>query len=249
MKHLIKKAKTIFADYNKLYTLDACIGHCMDEDDAKQLMKLPRYEISARLMYEYNCTAKSGYTLETANELKYFLPRLLELVVEGAEIHHSEELYLQRCYMMPKDAWTQDELDFLNEFAQAYFRNQVSQNIKGCSCGTCTKWTTIDETLIMLSYLPIDYNALLALWTNLNTPNAILHFALMFDMNSFRFMHNAFASETGINLAITRYFSDAEIQKIWIQKIENLVWKETHSITDEELLYLDTLHTKLTFFE
>lgn len=51
-------------------------------------------QLTTRHFYAYGDTAKS--LVQPSSELRYLLPRLLELLAEGAELRHSTELILDR---------------------------------------------------------------------------------------------------------------------------------------------------------
>ena len=78
MINYIEESKVVFETYSNLSSLDIC-SCCLARIYEKELRTANRFKISSKALYEYNTSAKSGYTLETASELKYFIPRLLEL--------------------------------------------------------------------------------------------------------------------------------------------------------------------------
>ena len=89
-----------FAKYKKpVRPLDVCLRCCVSEQIDKQLCEWPLKRLPAGHFYEYNGSAKSE--IQEPGEVGYFLPRMLELLSEGHEIHHSIELSLDRLGRCP----------------------------------------------------------------------------------------------------------------------------------------------------
>ena len=84
--------------------LDACTYCCMDPACETQMRRLPLSALTAQHFYAYNGAAKS--TVQPAPEMHYLLPRLLELVVQEAELHHALEITLQRLGACPAEAFS-----------------------------------------------------------------------------------------------------------------------------------------------
>jgi len=101
------------------FPLDVCTPCCVSKDIEQQLRQWPLAKLTAQHLYEYNTSAKSES--QPSQEVGHLLPRMLELLAEGAEIHHSIELSLDRLGRCPQDSWNDDEHDVLNRFALAYF--------------------------------------------------------------------------------------------------------------------------------
>lgn len=123
--------------------LDACLACCVSAETEEQLRRWPLKRLSAGHFYEYNGSAKSE--VQNAQEVGYFLPRMLALLAEGADIHHSIELSLDRIGRCPQDSWTREERAVLDRFALAYF----DAILHGGSLGDgCRRW--LDDPLSVL---------------------------------------------------------------------------------------------------
>lgn len=62
--------------------LNACVcGCCMDDKLELQMRTLPLRELTTEHFYQYNNAAKDE--IEKPNELKYFLPRMVEIFVQN----------------------------------------------------------------------------------------------------------------------------------------------------------------------
>jgi hypothetical protein len=116
----IADAYRAFAQYRKVeHALDVCGECCVSEKVHKQLREWLLKHLKPQHFYEYNSSAKSE--VQNAREVGHFLPRMLELLAEGANIHHSIELSLDRLGRCPQGSWTQAQQTALSRFALAYF--------------------------------------------------------------------------------------------------------------------------------
>lgn len=116
----IDEAYLAFGTYRRpTWTLDACTACCMPPAMEAQLREMPLKQVTAEHFHEYNSSAKSRE--QDPREVGYFLPRMLELLAEGEEIHHSLEIALDRAGLCPPDSWTDEQQAALSRFAIAYF--------------------------------------------------------------------------------------------------------------------------------
>lgn len=99
--------------------LDVCTACCMDAALEREMHKLPLRALSERHFYQYNDSAKSD--VQPADEILYLLPRMLELLAQGAQLHHSTELYLDRVGRCEPGAFSSRERQVLQDFALAHF--------------------------------------------------------------------------------------------------------------------------------
>src|SRR5262249_10315760 len=99
--------------------LDICGYCCVSEATAKRLREQPLARLIAGDFYEHNGSSKSE--IQRAAEVGHYLPRMLALLADGEEIHHSLEIALDRLGRCPADSWTDRELAALDDFALAYF--------------------------------------------------------------------------------------------------------------------------------
>lgn len=107
------------------HTLDVCLSCCVDEKVERELRKLPLRSLKAHHFYEYNSSAKG--LVQPVDEVKYLLPRLLELLAQGAHLHHSTELYLDRLGRCDTSAFTPGEREAIQRFALGHFRAGLEQ--------------------------------------------------------------------------------------------------------------------------
>jgi len=101
------------------FPLDVCLACCVSVETERRLRSWPLARLTADHFYEYNCSAKSE--VQPAREIGHLLPRMLELLANGEQIHHSIELSLDRLGRCPADGWREDERAILDRFALACF--------------------------------------------------------------------------------------------------------------------------------
>lgn len=240
MNALLKESKELFRAYDQLQSLDICTYCCVSEEYEQLLLQSNRFKVPATAIYEYNSSAKSGYTLKTTNELRYFIPRILELVVFDEEIHHSTELYLTRFNLVPKEAWSLKEVDFFNRFAAAFINQQVVQKSR-------KRRDSLLETFIMLNSLPIDMAPHLPLLLNTRNSASILLLSefYLYEVNwSKHRLDNPFMGEELEKSVLTFLLQKDTIQHL-IDTIEHTVWVERIPLNKKEENIFDLLYVIL----
>jgi hypothetical protein len=170
----IESLKSVVADAYKVFarhcapttTLDACLSCCMAPALEKQMRHMPLRKVTAKHFYEYNTAAKGE--VQPVDEVLYLLPRMLELMAEKAEIHHSTELFMTRVGRCPPGSFNEAEQLVLNRFALSYFAQAISG-----------EETWVDEPLALLLMFDIgglDISPLLDFWHRSESPESTLHF-------------------------------------------------------------------------
>ena len=240
MNALLKESKELFRANDQLQSLDICTYCCVSEEYEQLLLQSNRFEVPTKAIYEYNSSAKSGYTLETTNELKYFTPRILELVVLDEEIHHSTELYLTRFDLVPKEAWSLKEIDFFNRFAAAFIKQRIVQKIRA-------RRGSLLKIFTMLNSLPIDMAPHLPLLLNARNSSSVLFFSefYLYEVNwSKRRVDNPFMEKELEKSVLTFFLQKDTIQQL-IEMIEHVVWVKQVILSKEEENIIDLLYVIL----
>ncbi len=149
------------------FPLDVCLACCVSVEVEQQLRERPLQQLTTRQLHDYNDSAKQR--IQNPREVGYFVPRMLELLAEGAEIHHSMEISLDRVGRCPADSWSGEQRAVLDRFAQAYFAAVLRDGAR--------RWP--DDPLSILLMFDIGGLAiapLLARWQACEDPQAILRF-------------------------------------------------------------------------
>jgi len=175
------------------FPLDVCLECCVSVDFEQQLRQWPLAQITAKHLYEYNTSAKSE--VQSAHEVGHLLPRMLELLAKGEEIHHSIELSLDRLGRCPEGSWNDEEREVLNRFALAYF----DCILRGGTLGDGHRQWLEDplSVLLMLNIGGLAVEPLLARWLDCKDPIATVQFvtSTYSDFWEHREYANAFASD------------------------------------------------------
>jgi hypothetical protein len=170
----IEQLYAVFSRYNApVGLLDVCTHCCMDPALEKEMRRLPLRQISTNHFYAYNDSAKNS--VQPADEIKYFVPRLCELLASGADLHHSTELVLQRMGNCPRAEFSATERATIDAFALAFFANGLAQypsQRDGLFMGENAL-----SILLMMDIGGIDLSPLLAYWLEADEPAATMHYA------------------------------------------------------------------------
>lgn len=153
MQQVIKDAYSLFGKYSTPEHFSVCTHCCVNTRQEYELRALPLSSLSRDLIYVYNDSAKDD--LDSKDEVAYLLPRILELIALGEEIHHSPELYLDWMSKTPLEQWTEAEKELLERFALQYTKDAFQQAKQ-------EQWVVeIDSILIMFCHADIDIQAIL----------------------------------------------------------------------------------------
>jgi len=101
-------------------------GPWRDYEFEALMCSLPLREVSARLFYSYFMDPSLDDHL--SEEFLYFLPRILDLLARGEVPHFALELTLSNLRECPEGMLDGTELELLNRFVMAYFKNLVGPN-------------------------------------------------------------------------------------------------------------------------
>lgn len=148
------------------FPLDVCLNCCMDAGLEREMREKPLRALTARHFRQYNTSAKSAE--QPPAEIRYLLPRMLELIAEGAEVHHAVELFLDRVGRCPPGTFDEAQRRALDRFALALFSQALD---------TERVWGKEPlSLLLMFDIAGVDLAPLLALWTASETPESTAHY-------------------------------------------------------------------------
>jgi hypothetical protein len=198
--------------------LDVCTGCCMDEKLEKEMRKLPLASLYRNHFYQYNDTAKSE--VQPADEIKYFIPRLFELLSQNEELHHSVELYLDRVGRCPAGSFTDAERVALDNFALAFFADGLKET-PGCASTRFMRENAF-TILLMFDIGGIDIDPLLDNWIADDGIASTLQYAeaSYWDFWTRAQIGNAFASDrSGYQNKLKAWLLNSNHRKTFAQRI------------------------------
>jgi len=170
----VRRAYEVFGHYvAPRQPLDVCTQCCMPEELEREMRAVPLRKLKRHHFYEYSTGAKS-VDGQPADEVKYLLPRLLELLASGEETHHSIELALDRVGQCPADVFSAEERAVLDAFMLACF--------DACLRGKWAEedlWYDLEDPLallVMADYAGLALEPLLQHWTEHPSPQSTIRF-------------------------------------------------------------------------
>lgn len=172
MQSVIDEFYQVFNYPTPTEPLNVChCGGCIDDNIELQMRTLPLRELTKEHFYQYNTSAKDD--IENPNEIKYFLPKMVELFVQDKELHHSTELYFQRVANCSKESFTPKEWVLWDKFANLYLDNLLKQYPYDCFDFLSDNIFTI---LLMFNLAHIDIEPFLMRWRRADTLQATAHY-------------------------------------------------------------------------
>lgn len=119
LNQLISEAYILFSSYKMGKEFAVCTYCCLPEKDQKILVSTTLKELPAPNIYQY-LDAASDESVLLIKQMRYLLPRILELLIANQNIRHSNEITLDKLYCK-NPIWQKKELAFLERFAEHYF--------------------------------------------------------------------------------------------------------------------------------
>lgn len=233
LQALIEEAYQLF-DYPVKGRLSVCTECCISEERMQELMRIPIRKLSLSAVYDY---LDAVHYDEEGSEIKHFLPRILELLVQGEELSFDTELYLQRCHFN-KPCWNEKEKNFLNRFFTAFFRQILSTDIKYCN-------DTPENYLSMIALSGFNPEPLLEVWEEMCGENltALFHFQ-KFIYNYGYGYQTPFLKGNHFENTLNAWANSAALAEKILPKIEKLYFEE-EKFDEETLYHLEIFHQRM----
>ncbi|MFX1679430.1 hypothetical protein PV762_09360 [Mitsuaria sp. CC2] len=172
LRAAVEETYVAFAEFRRpALPLDVCTACCMPEEVDKQLREWPLKRLTVEHLFEYGDSAKSQ--VQNPAEVGYFVPRMLELLAQGAEIRHSLAIALDRLGGCPPGSWTASQQSALSGFALAYFALAIRAGIDPSRPALLHDPF---EVLLMFDVGGIAIQPLLAHWLECDDPMSTAQF-------------------------------------------------------------------------
>ncbi|AHE60404.1 TPA: hypothetical protein ACN6ZO_001391 [Escherichia albertii] len=124
MQALIEQIYLIFRRYPVPQQFVVCCEYCLSQQEQKALRNTSLREIPYSLINAWN--SSPGPDPQNSDEVRYFLPRLLEFVAQGYFDNIHEVFTLRRINLASKENWRADERAILQQFACQFMVDWVS---------------------------------------------------------------------------------------------------------------------------
>jgi len=135
----IEEAYRLFASYSITPPLTVCdCGNCITGEEIKTLVSTPLRELSRDLIDTY-ISAMFESEDKAIMELRYFLPRMLELLSQGEILYIDEGFSLSKCHFEHTHIWKEEEIAFMERFAKAFF-DEVLEEESPDLCDSVEDW-------------------------------------------------------------------------------------------------------------
>lgn len=229
----ISEAYQLF-DYPVKGRLSVCSECCISEERMQELMRTPVKNLSLSAIYDY---LDAVHYDEEGSEIKHFLPRILELLVQGEELSFDTELYLQRCHFN-KPCWSKEELDFLHRFSTAFFREILSTEPEQCN-------DTAENYLAMFNLSGLNSEHLLEIWEEMceESLNALFHFQKFIYYLGYGY-RNTFSENKDFEQKLNKWANSPELAEKILPKIEKLYF-ENENLDAETQYYLEVFYQRM----
>ena len=147
-------------------------GPYRDYELEAAMCQVPLRTVGAELFFAYFMDPTPDR--HSSEEFLYFLPRILDLLSQGADVHFALELVLSNVKRCPAGTLGKAAVDVLNRFALAFFKNLLGPN------QWARRWAFQHDdpvsVLAMAHLAGLDMRPLLAWWAQTDEPRASRHF-------------------------------------------------------------------------
>ncbi|ENC2561672.1 hypothetical protein OM302_09920 [Escherichia albertii] len=124
MQALIEQIYLTFRRYPVPQQFVVCCEYCLSQQEQKALRNTSLRVIPYSLINAWN--SSPGPDPQNSDEVRYFLPRLLEFVAQGYFDNIHEVFTLRRINLASKENWRADERAILQKFACQFMVDWVS---------------------------------------------------------------------------------------------------------------------------
>lgn len=228
LEEIIEYSYKLFEKYTIGSTLDVCKRCCVSDADEAILINTPLREISSSdLRVGYFASARS-YSYQELLEMKYFLPRILELVSNfDIPCNSAEEVFL-RLELHKPEYWTNKELQLLSDFSVEFFKKCLSYYPYS------PDGDDISTYLTMFAVANFQVKPLLDAWVATENIESTLQFKDFFIQEFNNQASTYFQSEEveELNKTISNWLNDAAIKNRFLGKINKILSENSNLDAD-----------------
>lgn len=126
---LITELYHCFAGYRTTYPLTLCqCSSCMPPDEQRAFLAIPLRELPASYLHAYLASVPGDNEPAYLNESKHFLPRICELLLQGAELSNLTETTLGKLNLHNRACWPAHERALLERYARTLITHLYTDN-------------------------------------------------------------------------------------------------------------------------
>ncbi|HML44023.1 MAG TPA: hypothetical protein PKE13_14005 [Hyphomicrobium zavarzinii] len=184
LRHIVDDAYRVFSGYELHRTLTVChCNCCMTEETERELIRTPLRKISSHLLAEYTNSAHDWDDGPVACQMRYFLPRYLELL---AEDDPPDSMGVDICLRRMGNAgwrakWPSEEVDLIDAFFDALMVASLSRlDLSLWPAGWRLSFDLTDVLTLVVTAAG-DLGRVLAVWDKAESPGAAVHMAALRD--------------------------------------------------------------------
>ena len=234
----IEQSYAIFSKYriNKITSID---DFYLSNTDKKSLIDTPLHQLTCHQMISY--ISEISDIPPPIDELRYFLPRILELVAHRQVVYISEELSLVHFHFDNTQFWCEKERQFLQSFAQTFIQDELQRD--DITLVSAIHW------VICFGLGGLKISPLLKVWEdNAEHLSAIWHFWELingiFITDDDTFYCNYTANHPTFNQEMTYWLNDKKVLQKFYHAVE---YQLTHksAFNAGELYHLQSLYAIL----
>jgi hypothetical protein len=238
----IEAAYRVFARYRLNGRIIVCnCSCCVAPQVEHELIRTPLNALPAPTLAEYTNSAH-GWDGRVEDDLRYFLPRYLELIAIG-EVPSTTGI--DTCLRRLADAdyrnsWPEAEAKALNDAFAALLR-LVLEEPPSCEMGRIPTWDvdTAEDLICMVAFANGDVGLMLATWDAERTRNADLHLANM--IGNADWLDRRLRSSSWYRLGDARVKAEAERVVAWLVRPETRIRLEQACLAERDPEMADLL--------
>ncbi|MCC7252882.1 hypothetical protein [Hyphomicrobium sp.] len=185
LQAIVDEAYRVFGRYEiTTPTLTVCnCNCCMTVEIERELIKTPLREIPSDVLAEYTNSAHGWDDGPIAREMRYFLPRYLELIaLDDPPDNMGIDICLRRLgYAKWREKWPDDEVQLLDRFLDAFLVASLDKiDLVVWPVGWCLDFD-LGDVLSMIVTAGGNLDRALAAWDGAADPAAAIHMAALRD--------------------------------------------------------------------
>lgn len=232
LEMLIEMAYQLFVNYRPHRPLQVCTNCCMCEKNVELIYGTPVHKLSRAVIFDYLDSAQFGTDEALSSEIRYFAPRILELLAKGEHIRHSLELALDKFHLQA-GVWSKTEVALLERFS-VLFLQQVFNKTTDHFC-----YVSIFEYVVMfyLAGLNNSQELLAIIGDYLDNDNFLLNLcAEVYHWYRYDEYYNSFANPE-LNVLISNWYKEPAHRRRLVDRLLDFTQSDMYQTLDETKRY------------